>query len=95
MTIPTITRAATVTYLINHRDDDNPSVRDLTRRLLGETPTVRSSVDPDPNDDLAYVQDDEGYIFAIYIDGSEDGFRSVYHDAYDNFIAAGGTLETD
>ena len=95
MTLPTITRAATVTYLINHRDDDNPNVRDLARRVLGQDPTVRLPIDPDPNDDLVYVQDDEGYIFAIYIDGSEDGYRSEYHEAYDNFIAAGGTLETD
>jgi hypothetical protein len=95
MTIPTITRAATVAYLINHRDDDNPNLVNLTKRLLGDDYKTRTSLDPDPTDDLAYLQDDEGYIAAIYIDGSEEGFRGEYHDAYDEFIANGGTLEID
>ena len=94
MANPTVVRAATVTFLVNNPDVERPELQGLLSRFYGEdvAPADRPNI-TEGNDNLVYVQDADGFIAAIYIDGSEEGYRGVYHDAYDTFIANGGMLE--
>jgi hypothetical protein len=94
MANPTIVRAATLTFLVNNPDVERPELQGLLGRVYGDdvAPADRPNI-TEGNDDLVYVQDADGFIAAIYVNGSEEGYRSIYHDAYDTFIANGGTLE--
>ena len=83
-----ITDAATQTYIVN-----NPSIGATTYGIAPAAEEDWISQQGD-NDDLIFVRWSDRTLSAVYIDdGTEVTGRTPAHDALDEFIANGGTID--